>query len=134
MDYKYYTLLAGLLTLAVTNFISLKKGEPSKFSTATRIGRIVILLAIGLSIFGIWQTSKDDQKSSDREKRDLVRHVADSILLANRWEFDTLRLKQILDSAGVTINNGFISLRKLNENLTLSSAILDRSHEQQKTR
>jgi len=96
------SLVIGLLSLLFGIFWGKKKGDEADFKNLTRIGWLTtVIVPIITAVISINSALHDlDEIAAKNNKI-----KEDSILLANRWLHDTIRLHQIIDSSKLIIDS-----------------------------
>lgn len=127
---KYILLTAVPLSVLLERFLKTKKDDDPEAKNYSRSGLAVfVVLPIVLFIIGLILSITDDQKAAYEKEISQVEKTRDSTLLANRWQFDTLRLKQLLDSSYKIIAKSNENLKKTESNLNISSNLMKRQNE-----
>jgi hypothetical protein len=127
---KYILLVAGILSLILERILKTKKSSDPDANKYSGTGwALLIYLPIVVFLLGLILTIKDDQKANYEKKLSLLKQQRDSFLLADRWQFDTLRLKQILDSSEKIILKSNENLRKTESNLKASNKLINEQNE-----
>ena len=125
MNYiKYIALLFPFVLILIDKFAKKNKNEQSDFQKSAGWGKFFIILSIISFIVGIFVTFQDEEASKRKEASSEVRRDSDSILLSKRWEYDTSRIRQLLDSSKVIISNSLMSIDKSTSNLRISDSLM----------
>lgn len=100
--------IIGLFSLILGILVVKKKGEEAEFRKFTRGGFWAILIVPAFSIIGSIVSAAHDFSEIDAKNQKIK---DDSVLLAQRWLHDTIRLRQIIDSSELIIDSTNLVLR-----------------------
>ncbi len=117
MDSNYLAFIISLVLLLIKEFVPLSKNKSSTFKESIIGGKILVLLSIISLIYGSYDTILKEKSAQKKEQ-------ANALLLSQRWTFDTLRFRQLLDTSEVIIKNNLESIKSIHENLSMSENLL----------
>lgn len=122
---KYLLIAAGVLIPIFQQIIKTKKEEKPEAIKFSKGGWwFNIILPVICLILGLYLMNEEEKAAAIEKSSLLTKQKNDSILLLRRWEYDTLRFAQLVDSSEKILFKSTKNLKLTEHNLQLSDMLL----------